>query len=819
MQLRSLILLVCFFVLMFFGKTSFAQLEKENPKTHLDTLIELLNRKQTFAKDNLALEVLQKKQIELVNAIEDANNEISVFLKQNFNENEVRKDLYKINNQYQLIFDGILFNKGSIQTQRDLTVTLAILYEIRKRLEKEKKSFYGYSSKLYKLKHRLDSLKSVSELYVAAGNELEIEAHLNRINTLTKRTEPINASLTKSSRELGALQADLNFFIYRAKSVGEDIETLRSTTSASNLKKELPYIWEKAENRRPLDEILNISFKKELLAFRYYIEDNWYYFGFLIVLICCSYSFISALKRHVKNEGIFDNSYEGQLILKLPILSACILVISIFQFMLPEPPFVVNTVLWGVSIISLSIIFRNFIVPYWYKFWVIVTILFIGALSSNLILQESRLERLILLFLSFSGVLVGLVFVPSEKTKLLRENLLVYFISIFSAVELISTILNIYGRYNMSKTLMIGGYCALIIGVLFLWTVRLVNEGLVLAGKVYKHPDKSLFYINFNKFGEKAPPVFYVFLVIGWFWLVARNFYRFKMVLVPIDSFLSKTRELGEYSFTVYGLLLFVLILAASVFISKIVSFFASEPLDHHNDQKVGLGSWILLIRISIISLGIFFAFAAAGIPIDRITIIIGALGVGIGLGLQSLVKNLVSGVVISFERSVNVGDVIEINGKTATMRSIGFRSSIVSNYDGSTIIIPNGELLNQNLVNWSRGKNSKLIVIALKLSNCTDLGKTKQIILNVLESRQDLRLGNRDILVKDFDMLSVNLEVYFWCRNFSEASSIKSEISTAILEVLQQNDIKLAYEPLPILNTVQEAKAKPKKGKDFMED
>ena len=80
---------------------------------------------------------------------------------------------------------------------------------------------------------------------------------------------------------------------------------------------------------------------------------------------------------------------------------------------------------------------------------------------------------------------------------------------------------------------------------------------------------------------------------------------------------------------------------------------------EKHGIQK--LGSWLLLIRISILSIGFFLAIAAIGIPLDRITIIIGALGVGIGFGLQTLVNNLVSGLIIAFEKPVNVGDTVDI--------------------------------------------------------------------------------------------------------------------------------------------------------------
>jgi small-conductance mechanosensitive channel len=149
----------------------------------------------------------------------------------------------------------------------------------------------------------------------------------------------------------------------------------------------------------------------------------------------------------------------------------------------------------------------------------------------------------------------------------------------------------------------------------------------------------------------------------------------------------------------------------------------------------VGIGSWLLLIRIFIISLGLFLAFAASGIPLDKITIIIGALGVGVGLGLQGLVNNLVSGLIIAFEKPVNVGDSIEINNKAGKMKSIGFRSSVVALEDGAHLIIPNGDLLSQHLVNWTMGKNNMRIMIKVSVAHDTDLDKAKQILNKILES------------------------------------------------------------------------------------
>ncbi len=145
--------------------------------------------------------------------------------------------------------------------------------------------------------------------------------------------------------------------------------------------------------------------------------------------------------------------------------------------------------------------------------------------------------------------------------------------------------------------------------------------------------------------------------------------------------------------------------------LTPLVSIFASEPVGTHKgkeDKKFKMGGYILVVRILIICVGLFIAFAAAGISLNKVTILFGALGVGIGLGLQGLVTNLISGLILSFERPVNVGDLIEIGGRTGTMKSIGFRSSIIASIDGSCIIIPTVSCFSQQMVNWTMGQNLK---------------------------------------------------------------------------------------------------------------
>ena len=366
---------------------------------------------------------------------------------------------------------------------------------------------------------------------------------------------------------------------------------------------------------------------------------------------------------------------------------------------------------------------------------------------------------------------------------------------LMGVMECMSALLNFYGRYNLSKTALTNGFLNVVIGILFLWVVRFLNEGLRLASVVYDAPDKKLFYINFKKIGNKVPSFFYVLLVIGWSILVGRNFYVSSLISEPINDFLHRERVLGNYSFTVISLLIFFLILVFSTLISKTVSFFASDSSGDHATKKSGIGSWLLLVRIGIISIGFFLAFAAAGISMDKITIIISALGIGIGFGLQTLVNNLVSGLIISFEKPVNVGDVVEVGTRSGVMKSIGFRSSVLYTWDGADVVIPNGDLLNQHLVNWTLGNTKRRIDILIGVAYGTDLEKTKYILEEIAKKDERvLRVPNPFVLVKEFGNSSINLRLLFWVPNVLEWTSVQSDIISAVDIAFKENNIVIPF-------------------------
>jgi len=519
----------------------------------------------------------------------------------------------------------------------------------------------------------------------------------------------------------------------------------------------------------------------------------------LILLVIISFIYLQSLKRIYIARGLLKDDYEGQLVLRYPLASAIILVISLFQFIFLSPPFILNVIFWLTCCICLTIIFKGFITRYWLNVWLIMVCFFFLAAADNLVLQASRAERWFILVVAIIGAVAGLVILLQKKESELREKWITYSIGFMVLLEILSVVTNVIGRYNLSKTLFIGGYLNVVIAILFLWVVRFINEGLLLAFDVYTVQDRKLFYLNFERVGKRAPTLLYLLLVLGWIILMGHNFPAFEYLSAPLKNFFSQERTLGDYTFSINGLLLFVAIMAISVLISKIVSFFASD--DHlivnkeDRHAKSGIGSWILLVRICILSIGLFLAIAAAGIPMDRITIILGALGVGIGFGLQTLVNNLVSGLIIAFEKPVNVGDIVDVDGQGGTMKSIGFRSSVISTWDGADVVMPNGDLLNSHLVNWTLAGNRKRVSIVLGLSYNADLQQCRQILADILEAEpRIMRNPGPVVQYEQFSSSTIDVKINFWTKHIREASATRSDLIMAISAAFKTNNIAIPF-------------------------
>lgn len=728
--------------------------------------------------------------------IKTVSRHAGAFLKKGFDTAAVRTELKEIVRWHQLSKDGVFNNQGSAHSSRNLTTTFNILNTLTTEVSTYKRRVDRYQEQLINYRLEIDSLTSDKSLFVVSEDSIQLSQYMGRLHVLSREISPVSKQLTKNIGIIQTLQNELNLELMALDNDTEEIRYYQQQIAEKTFDKEFAPLWEESTYNRPIEEIIQLSVIKAKLALTYYLKGNWGKLLLLIAAVTLAVYYLSALKKSLKDQGHMLS--ESIMLLTRPLVSGTVIALSVVQFLFINPPFIFSTIFIITQAILISIILRKHISSYWMTIWLSLLALYFLAAVDNMLLQASRPERWCMVFIASSAFSLGIFsLLNRSRHSELRERWILFPIGLMTFMELLSLGLNLGGSFNIAKVLLVAGLLNVVVTIIFLWVLRLVNEGLTYASLVYKKQERRLFYINYDRVGKRAPLFFYLILIVGWFVLFGRNFYEFRLLADPIHDFFYNTHKLGSYSFTVINIVVFVLIMACSTILSKIVSFFASGPQPHHAEREGSqfhLGSWLLLIRITIIFSGFFLAFAAAGIPIQQITLIIGALGVGIGFGLQTLVNNLVSGLIIAFEKPVNVDDTIEVGGQSGRVKSIGFRSSVIVTPEGASLIMPNGDLLSSRVINWSQGTARKRLSSHIEVKYGTDLDKVKSLLLAITEkNEQILSIPAPIVQFTSVSAQSVAIEFFFWVKTSKDTGQIKSDIMVAIDNTLRKEHIELA--------------------------
>jgi small-conductance mechanosensitive channel len=201
------------------------------------------------------------------------------------------------------------------------------------------------------------------------------------------------------------------------------------------------------------------------------------------------------------------------------------------------------------------------------------------------------------------------------------------------------------------------------------------------------------------------------------------------------------------------------------------------------------------LVHYSLIFLGFLVAISVAGIDMSKFAVLAGALGVGIGFGLQNIVNNFISGLILLFERPVKIGDMIAIDNQLGRITRIGLRSTVVETYDRAEVIVPNAELISERVTNWTFTSNMARITLPVGVAYGTPLERVLSALQVVArEHAEVLRDPEPVALFIEFGDSSINFELRAWIGDVNERLRIRSELGLAIDEAFRKNGITIPF-------------------------
>jgi small-conductance mechanosensitive channel len=251
------------------------------------------------------------------------------------------------------------------------------------------------------------------------------------------------------------------------------------------------------------------------------------------------------------------------------------------------------------------------------------------------------------------------------------------------------------------------------------------------------------------------------------------------------QSVLTARVERVALSLSVGDVVAFVLALWLAYLLSAFLRFVLEEDVYPQVGLTRGL-SYALssLLNYVLLALGFMAGLAVLGLDLTKMTIMAGAFGVGIGFGLQSVVNNFVSGLILLFERPIQVGDTIETGGITGGVRRIGIRSSVMRTFQGAEIIVPNAQLVTERVTNWTLSDRQRLIELPVGVSYSAHPKKVIEMLELVAQAHpQVLRQPAPRAFFTGFGDSAINFELRAWTDHFDQWFQIRSDLAAALYD------------------------------------
>lgn len=272
-------------------------------------------------------------------------------------------------------------------------------------------------------------------------------------------------------------------------------------------------------------------------------------------------------------------------------------------------------------------------------------------------------------------------------------------------------------------------------------------------------------------------------------------------LLEPLKTYLNSKElkfKIGKLSFTPFIILKSLVIFIVLLWISNKVSNRLEKVLS--KTKHVSSNNRALVSKISSIVLyfvSFLIVLSILGIDISSITVLGGAIGIGIGFGLQKIASNFISGLILLFEKSISEGDLVELTGggHGFVKRTTG-RYTLIETYDGKEVMIPNEDFITSRVTNWTYSSKLGRIDLAIGVSFDSDPHKAKEIILNAAKNHRLCSTKKPpEVFLLEFGESSLNFKLLMWLDDITEGKyTATNDILFEIWDKFKENDIKIPY-------------------------
>ena len=641
-----------------------------------------------------------------------------------------------------------------------------------------------------------------------AHKEEAPEAILKHVSSVI---EDIQKLMDYAKNRYDSLLTTSNLITIKLLAISELDKKIKSTieeTSSNLLHKNSFSLIELLQNQTfsPVEYFVSVynSITEKMSEFiAYYKNKNIHelfmftFFSVLIVIFVTTFNYLYKKERLFILESSYDKKEYH--FIGLPISTSIILILLIDAFMFKDIPSSAKDFQLLMLFFPIFRIFQTLISKKALKhFYIFFILYFLSIVERNASGYELD-NRFFSLGLSIAFV-VFIYYMIKEKLfdDFIKPSLQKYaYKALMIAIVFlcISFAADIYGATLLASKITNSIFISLYASIIF-YVLSIVLSAYITILLRRRILSASNMLEQFSQNIEKTSIFFIKIAMTIWWLIVLTETIGINSYLVDVkNSFLSLSWAVGTITISVQSIFDFIIIIFGTWFLAKLTKIILEVEVFARFKLPRGFPTAISTISNYIIVIsGIILALSSLGISSDQFALVFGALGVGIGFGMRNIVANFISGIIMVFERPVQLGDTIEINNTMGEVQSIGTRSSTIKTFDGSEVIIPNADFIAKEITNWTLSDERRRKTLTFKVAQESDIQEVLKIMDDVASSHPNVLQEPKPMATFiGFGEYFLEFKLYFWLHE--NIIMAQSEINVNIYEKLQKAGIKM---PLP---------------------
>jgi len=754
----------------------------------------LLAQNKNFLPDSSA--VIPDTLLFRLEKYQAAINEMNGANRKGYDRDKIRALLKNIKNNVAQIDSAMQVDK-TVPDSKNLLNYRLMLTDAQLKTAEWRKSLSKYNSQLQGMSEQVIQFGRDSLLTTDNQDTTQRKLYAQQISDIRLRLQETGKVTVANLDTVSRLLADVSSVYFKTIDLQTVVDDYLKESGKNVVSKEYSYLWNasRLDSTDKIGKLVAVSYFGQDKILRYFFNTTWDN-RILLLLFCAAFFwwvYINFRLAHQpglsKTIGELKFNYIG----KIPILSTLVVLFNLTPLFEPNSPAIYIELNQFFLLITLTVFLFRRLPKDQLRVWFEILGFYAVVIFSNAFVNDTFILRFLLILVNVASIYFGMRLYQKMKQAKFEKRFIKPVVIIYVILNILSILLNIFGRISLSKSFNLTAINSLIQIMSLAVFIQVVLEAMELQIKVSSCSNGFFSRLNLSRVRNTFTRMLSFLSVVLWLLVFAININIIDALVDFSQQILIRPRTFGSVTFTFGNVLFFAVIIFISNQLQKHIGILFGENENTFASNDIEKNSKLALVRLVIIVVGFLFAITVSGVPLDKITVLIGALGVGIGLGLQNIINNFVSGIILIFEKPFNIGDYIELADKKGKVLDIGIRSSKMLTPQGSRVIIPNGDLLSGRLVNYTQ-KNSHLkSELTFKVNIETDLELVKKLINGVIDQSEDIiKNAPRQILYNAITADSIELKVLVWVSSVYVEATFKSYVLEKLLVQFRENNIKI---------------------------